>query len=441
MRRIHAIVPLMALVAPVGAIAVSSAPATAVTTCDGRVPTIVAVAGTPTTGTPGNDVILGTELGDVIDGGAGDDVVCGLDGRDTLIGGPGDDRLLGGLDGEYFPEDSYEGDLLVPGPGDDFVDLGDDPQSGLGSYDGPGEYDRVSYRDAAGPVSVNLSAGTATGEGVDTIVVPLHSGGIIGSAFNDALVGSEVADTIQAGGGDDFVDGRAGDDVLEPDRVGPQSLQAYDRTLAPGDDTVRGGDGSENVFSQLGRDRIYGDDGRDYVEADGRGSKVGGGTGRDFLRGGLAVSIHGGGGNDEIDAVLGRRTRTELDAGGGRGDIVRLVAPESQFAGGTHFAIDVPRESVRVGGRERMVYQRVEDLRFDGPRGRLTYRGSARPDELSVDRALQVTAYGRGGGDVLVGGKRNDFLHGGAGSDTLLGEGGRDRCVAGERVRQCEVRR
>ena len=204
---------------------------------------------------------------------------------------------------------------------------------------------------------------------------------------------------------------------------------------------MRGGDGAENVFSRLGRDRIYGDDGRDYVEADGKGSKVGGGTGRDFLRGGPAVSIHGGGGNDEIDAVLIRRTRTEVDAGGGRGDIVRLVAPASQFAGGTHFVIDVPRESVSVGGRERMVYQGVEDLRFDGPRGHLTYRGSARPDELSVDRALQVTAYGRGGGDVLVGGKRNDFLDGGAGRDTLLGEGGRDRCVAGERVRQCEVRR
>ena len=116
--------------APLGAIAGAGAPASAAAVCDGRAPTIVAVAGTPTTGTPGNDVILGTDAGDVIDGVAGDDVICGLDGRDTLIGGPGDDRLLGGLDGEYFPEDSYEGDLLVPGPGDDFVDLGDDPQSG-----------------------------------------------------------------------------------------------------------------------------------------------------------------------------------------------------------------------------------------------------------------------------------------------------------------------
>lgn len=441
MRRIHALVPLIALAAPMGVSVVATSPAAAAILCDGLAPTIVAVAGTPTTGTPGNDVILGTYAGDLVDGGAGDDVICGLDGRDTLIGGPGDDRLVGGLDGEYFPEDSYEGDLLVPGAGDDFVDLGDDPQSAGGSFDGPGEYDRVSYRDAAGPVSVNLSAGTATGEGIDTIIVPQHSGGIVGSAFDDVLVGSEVVDTIQAGGGDDFLDGRGGDDVLEPDRVGPRTMQTYDRNVAPGNDTARGGDGADQVFSALGRDRIYGDGGSDYVEADGKGSEVGGGPGGDSLRGGLGVSIHGGGGNDTIDAVLGRRTRTEVDAGGGRRDIVRLDAPGSQFGRGTRFVVDVPRELVRADGRKRMVYQGVEDLSFDGPRGRLTYWGGGRADSVYASGGLRLRAYGRGGRDVLVGGRRNDFLNGGPGRDTLVGGDGRDRCVAGERMLQCESRR
>ena len=287
-----ALVPVLALVAPLGV------PAAAAATCDGKAPTIVAVAGVATTGTAGDDVILGTDGDDVIDGGAGNDTICGLDGRDTLVGGAGDDRLFGGLDGEYFPEDSYEGDLLVPGPGDDHVDLGYDPQSEAGSYDGPGEYDRVSYRDAAGPVAVDFSTGRATGEGTDTIVVPRWSGGIIGSAFDDVLVGSDVRDTIQGGGGGDRIFGRGGDDVLEPDRVGPQSMLQYDRTVAPGDDVVRAGGGDDFVLSALGRDRVFGDEGKDVIFGEGRGSELGGGSGKDYIDAALAVSVHGGGGAD-----------------------------------------------------------------------------------------------------------------------------------------------
>ncbi|MCW2735373.1 hypothetical protein [Nocardioides sp.] len=92
MRRTHRLVPLIALVAPLAVVLGGAGSAAAETTCDGLVPTLVAVTGTPTTGTPGDDVILGTAEGDVIDGGAGNDTICGLDGRDTLVGGPGDDR-------------------------------------------------------------------------------------------------------------------------------------------------------------------------------------------------------------------------------------------------------------------------------------------------------------------------------------------------------------
>ena len=436
----RALVPVLALVAPLGVAAGAGTPAAAATTCDGKVPTIVAVAGVATTGTAGDDVILGTDGNDVVDGAAGNDTVCGLDGRDTLIGGAGDDRLFGGLDGEYFPEDSYEGDLLVPGPGDDFVDLGDDPQFAGGSFDGPGEYDRVSYRDAAGPVGVDFSTGRATGEGTDTIVVPRYSGGIVGSAFDDVLVGSDVRDTIQGGGGDDRIFGRGGDDVLEPDRVGPLTMQQYDRTVAPGADVVRSGGGDDFVLSALGHDRILGEEGKDVLFGEGRGSDLGGGSGDDYVDAALGVSVHGGGGRDEIDAVVGRGKGHEVDGGPGR-DVVRLTARKAQFDPGTRWVVDVPRDKITADGRRRLTYQRVESLAFSGPRGHLTYRGGGGRDGLSANQSMRITAFGRGGRDQLVGGRKADVLDGGPGRDALVGGAGRDRCIDGEQVRQCEVRR
>lgn len=426
MPRLPIAVSLIAL-APFGVIGLTAAPATAETTCDGKVPTIVAVPGVPTTGTAGDDVILGTDTRDEIDGGAGNDTICGLVGADTLTGGEGDDRLFGGLDDEYVPDDGYAGDVLVPGPGDDHVDLGDDPASATVDYvDRLADYDRVSYADAPGPVGVDLSAGIAIGEGADTIVVPAYSGGIIGSAYDDTLVGAPGPDRIQGGDGDDGIRGKGGGDDLEPGK---------------GDDIVRGNTGGDIIVSpDAGRDRLYGDGGEDYVEGRGRGTQIGGGGGEDYLIGRGGASVHGDGGNDEIDADLVRRPRTEVDGGGGR-DIVRLRAPKSDFARGSRYVVDVPRKRVTVDGTWRARYEGVEDVRFSAPRGTLTFLGGGGRDLLSVSDGIRVVAYGRRGADVLVGGSRDDLLVGGAGRDSLVGGAGRDRCVGGEKLRQCEVRR
>jgi Ca2+-binding RTX toxin-like protein len=414
--------------APFGVVGLVSSPAAAETTCDGKVPTIVVVPGEATTGTPGDDVILGSFAQDRIDGGAGNDTICGLGNADTLVGGPGDDRLFGGLDDFYVPDDGYSGDIVVPGPGDDHVDLGDDPASAtVDEVDRPARYDRIVYEEAPGPVTVDLSAGTASGEGTDTIAVPAFSGGIVGSAYDDVLTGTNGPDRIDGRAGDDRIRALAGDDELEPGR---------------GDDVVRGGDGDDFIMSpDKGRDRLYGDGGDDGVQGYGRGSAIGGGDGDDFLFARLGADVHGGRGNDEIEADLVRRTRIEVDAGGGRRDVVRLRAPKSEFPRGSTYVVDVPRRRVTVGGTTRARYERVESTVFSGRPGRLTYRGASRRDRLSVSGGMQVTAYGRRGADILVGGSRNDLLDGGPGRDQLVGGPGRDRCISGEQRRQCEVRR
>lgn len=427
MRRMPITVSLIAL-APFGVVGLTAGPAAAETTCDGKVPTIVVVPGEATTGTPGDDVILGSFAQDRIDGGAGNDTICGLGNADTLVGGPGDDRLFGGLDDFYVPDDGYAGDILVPGPGNDHVDLGDDPASAtVDDVDRPARYDRVVYEDAPGPVTVDLSAGTASGEGTDTIAVPAFSGGIVGSAYDDVLTGTDGPDRIDGGAGDDRILALGGNDELEPGR---------------GDDVVRGGDGDDFIMSpDKGRDRLYGDGGDDGVEGHGRGTAIGGGDGDDFLFARLGATVHGGRGNDEIEADLSRRARIEVDAGGGRRDVVRLRAPKSEFPRGSRYVVDVPRKRVTVGGAMRARYEGVEDLRFSGRPGHLTYLGRGGRDRLSVTGGMQVRAYGRRGADILVGGARNDLLDGGPGRDQLVGGAGRDRCLDGEQLRQCEVRR
>ena len=172
---------------------------------------------TAVVGTPGDDVIVGTAGPDFIDGAGGNDVICGFASSDRLVGGLGDDRLFGGLDADYSCDDGYFGDLLVPGPGDDHVDIGVDPDSlSLCEFDGVETLDRISYADATAGVDANLATGVATGEGRDTLVVG-GAFGVLGSPFDDRIIGTEEMNVIEAGAGSDMIRAGGGNDVLELD--------------------------------------------------------------------------------------------------------------------------------------------------------------------------------------------------------------------------------
>ncbi|MCP3421937.1 calcium-binding protein [Nocardioides pinisoli] len=276
-------------------------------------------------------------------------------------------------------------------------------------------------------MSVDLSAGTATGEGTDTIVVPAYSGGIVGSAYDDVLTGTDGPDRIDGGAGDDRIDALGGNDELE---------------TGTGEDVVRGRGGDDYIMSpDKGRDRLYGDGGEDSVQGRGPGSAIGGGAGDDYLVSWLGASVHGGPGNDDIVADVIRRRTIEIDGGDGRRDTVSLRAPKSEFPRGSRYVIDVPRKRVTVDGAKRARYEGIEDTRFSGRPGSLAYLGGSGRDRLSVSGGMQVTAYGRRGPDILVGGSRSDLLDGGPGRDAVVGGPGRDRCISAEQRRQCEVRR
>lgn len=361
--------------------------------CDGREATIVGTDGDDElSGTDGPDVISAGKGNDRVDGLGGDDVICGDEGADALTGGDGDDRLLGGLDEKEAADTDYDvwnGDTLAGGPGDDHLDLGIDPEWSEG-----GLPETLTYAGAAGGVTVDLAAGTATGEGTDEIVGTVRE--LHGSGHDDRLLGGGNADTIFGGGGGDEIDGRAGDDFLTASVPNPQDREADPD--AGTTNTIRGGTGNDWVQSDAGNDVVDGGPGGDGVHGGLGRDRVTGGRGDDNLSDTVVPapgqSIAGGAGVDTLDGAHPSRQRI-----GGRIDLAagRAVLP---FPSG--------RVTVALSG--------IENARASlGP---WVLVGDDGPNELwASDDHNPVTIHAAGGDDVLFGSFERDLLDGGPGTD------------------------
>jgi Ca2+-binding RTX toxin-like protein len=179
--------------------------------CFGKRATIVGTAKADVLkGTPRPDVIAGLAGSDVIKGLAGDDRMCGGKGNDTLIGRGGDDLLAGDQGNDKLAAGGGGFDYLVGGPGGDSLNGG----AGIG--------DMASFFGAPGSMTVDLVAGSASGDGSDTLTGVED---VDGSRFDDVMTGNAASnflygeagnDTLSGGDGDfDGLFGLDGDDVLD----------------------------------------------------------------------------------------------------------------------------------------------------------------------------------------------------------------------------------
>jgi Ca2+-binding RTX toxin-like protein len=168
----------------------------------------------------GDDNITGTDNPidwNEIRGGAGNDVVAGLGGDDNLRGQDGTDTLLGG-DGTDTLQGNPGNDSLDGGPGTDWITFGAAPAS----------------------VTANLSSGTATGDGTDTI---LSVENLIGSRFGDGLTGNGLGNVLEGRAGNDALSGLAGNDRLDGG-IGTDSLDGGSGTdICLAGETVTGCEG------------------------------------------------------------------------------------------------------------------------------------------------------------------------------------------------------
>jgi Ca2+-binding RTX toxin-like protein len=159
-------------------------------------------------GTAASDFLEGTEDADTIDGKVGDDILIGDAGNDSIIGGDGLD-LLEGADDNDILQGGADSDFFVDSFGNDTIDGGS--TAGIGQFD----YDGIGYFLAITGVNVNLATGVASdGLGGSDTLIDVEE--VIGSAFNDILVGGNTANDdyeyFTGEGGNDTIDGGSGVD-------------------------------------------------------------------------------------------------------------------------------------------------------------------------------------------------------------------------------------
>jgi Ca2+-binding RTX toxin-like protein len=285
--------------------------------------------------------------------------LVGFAGNDVLVGGPGPDVLQGGLGN----------DLLIGLAGaDEFV-----------GSEGLDTVDYSTSRDAAGNTIPVIPAPIPTHPGFDGVVADLRAGGrgfgnhaegdfntehdvenIVGTPFNDYIIGNLRDNVIDGLAGDDKIIGNQGNDDLTGD-LGNDELTGSDGLVVTDADKLDGGDGDDTVYA-------------DAADLVGAGALVLGGSGRDFIdflfsSGGIAFvnDFTGGATRGGFEDVFGNRTGDDTITTNG-------TAPNLQYVG--------------WGGNDVLV----------GGSGNDTLNGADGDDTLT----------GHGGADLFVGGEGVD---------------------------------
>jgi hypothetical protein len=410
-------------------------------------------------GKGGDDVLIGKGGNDVLKGAAGNDILTGKAGKDSLAGGPGDDTLAGGKD-----DDKLKG------------------QAGL---------DIAAFADSPTQTTVDLGAGTATGDGSDVLIAVEN---VIGSPFNDALTGDAAANELSAGDGDDKLSGGGGDDTLKGQ--GGIDSTSYAAVSGPVTADLRAGtvsgDGSdaisgiENLTGSPAADTITGDDadnmldggpGHDTVSfagapagvdadlgfngstGDGTDTLIGfedltGSAHADKLAGDAAANVLiggdgndtllGGAGNDQLKGEGGADTAgyagatasitADLRAGTISGQGIDTLAGVENVTGspqGDTLAGDGGNNVLDGAGGADTVSFAASPALIDSSLATGVTTGDGSDTVLRVENAIGSThndsIAGSAGGNAIAGGLGNDTLASGDGNDQISGEDGNDR--------------
>ena len=280
----------------------------------------------------GINIIDGQGGNDTINAGANTDTVSGGAGDDTLTGGTGNDILNGGAGLDTF--------IYNLGDGADTVDGGADTDTlniigtALGSTldviwngtlitsfeggtvagvetinaDMAGGTDRLSYAGTTEGVTVDLTAGNASGFASITNIENVTGGS---GADTLTAAGNAQVNNLAGGAGDDtyFVD--QGDTITEAAGGGIDSVITTSATFTlaanvdnltfTGAGTFTGnGNGSANVITgNGGTDILNGGGGADTLVGNGGVDSLNGGTGDDILNGGAGNDVMNGGANND----------------------------------------------------------------------------------------------------------------------------------------------
>jgi Ca2+-binding RTX toxin-like protein len=173
----------------------------------------------------GDDDVYGNASDNLIDTGDGDDYAYGNQGGDTIMTGAGDDTGDGGYGNDTFVDDAGN-DIYWGGNGADWVDFGS----------------------STAGIDADLANGTVANGADDEDLSSIEN--LLGSAFDDTILGDWHSNTLRARGGDDNITGSGGDDHLFG---------------GAGSDLARGGNGDDDLYGRGGPDFLYGGAGTDLA--------------------------------------------------------------------------------------------------------------------------------------------------------------------------------
>ena len=319
------------------------------------------------------DIINGYAGNDTVYGYLGNDDIYGNDGVDTLYGGAGNDNLYGG----------NGNDTLDGGDGDDALD------------GGAGTADVVSYASASAAVIINLTTGTATGAGNDTLT---NIENVTASAYADTITTNSVANVINAGDGDDTI-------IVTDDSVadtynggnGIDTLSFVNATASVSLNTTYVTGSSINTDWHSGIENFIGTAYNDSLTGTTANNTIWGGAGNDTMNGGDGNdTLYGEAGDDYFTGGAG----DDVIDGGANTDAVDYSSAGSGITGNL-------ATGVVTGGAGNDTLSNIERL-----------YGSAYADTLTGSAAANIIN-GNNGDDIIDGGDGNDTLNGGSNSDTV----------------------
>jgi VCBS repeat-containing protein len=410
----------------------------------------------------GADVVAGDAGDDFIRTGSQDDVVLfnRNDGHDRVHFGKGADTLSFGAGiepGDLSVALSPEGDWLILVDGG----AGGSVQVRLIDLDNPTNTDslRLQFISATGEARVYdfsawvqqnqnaLHATSATsalafdGTGVDisrrtpmagglAAVAHAQTGNLFGTAtlvraspseLDDWIHGTDDADAINAGGGNDHVMGHGGNDVL----LG-----------GAGNDVLSGGEGNDVLEGGAGDDVLSGDAGSDVLW---------GGGGTDILKGGMGGDTYRfelGDGNVTIEdghELIEGFGSSGFDDEEEEGDTIDSVPNVLAFGEGISAQDLVYTEvgndlviTLRHSPQDRLVLKGFDPGRATFTRSVDVFRFQDGTEVVELDTTqVGVTQYASDEGDWLFGTPVSDRLMGREGDDQLIGRGGADRLAGG----------
>ena len=353
------------------------------------------------TGDGANDVYAGLDtLSNSINGGAGNDSLIGGALNDTLIGDAGNDTLRGGA-------------------GDDIIDGG----FGSDSMDGEFGYDTIDTRfwTAVGTDTLNLNTGLWSG-GWGSKITASFEAAFAGNG-RESIIGTALGNLIDAGGGDDTVQGGLGDDTIRP---------------GGGADSVDGEGGfdwldlrAENLFGHTVNLSLGGMVNGSVVETVTGFEAILDGNGAGYLVGAnIASRIEGGGGNDTL---IGQSGFVDTLIGGDGDDYIEGGSGLDSMVGGD-FGFDTYDMSFWNGGGVYRLFEGywafigTPTTPFDTIIGfEAVIDGNGASSIIGAGAANRLDA--RGGNDTVLGDLGDDTLLGGSGDDSLLGGNQNDSLV------------